>query len=1121
MSGNNRKRDVFTSTITGSCGLLLLVGGNLVAQQVSSVNTQEPTAVSGITIGSLSNQERKSVVQKTISLSLKDTTLRHAILAIARESGRQITFDNELPQLSERISAEIKNAKVMDALATVLKGKNLVATIANDGSTIVVRGNRPQGGTNDSKSKGQISGKVIDSASQAAISGATVVIVGTEISTITNLDGSFVLPNVPEGEHLVSIRLIGYKSQEIRGKVEAGKTLSLNVSFPSSARLLSEVVTTATGEQRRVEVATDIVKINADQIRERAPVRDIFDMIAAAQVPGILVARESGDPGAAKRIRIRGIGSISQSNDPVMIIDGVWVDGTTQRPSRIDDLDPASIEKIEIIRGPSAATLFGQDASNGVIVITTKRGQAGPTRWNLSYNRDWGQTYGRQPLFYKGLGTSPRQDGLIGCSNEDVLNYRCQQDTVLVFDPNNNLLSREGVETNNRFALQMDGGSQSVTYSVTLATRNTIGVRRVSDVDRIRHRVVGYNASSEFGKPSALRLNSITTAVVLNPRENLNIGLTFTGSQSDLKNNSLEHTWGGFKGGTWNNDFNIDTAFASWGSGTIGAIERPVKTNGTLIASNIQYRPHSAVLVNANVGAEKTSKNESFYRRETVCPIVGACADNLGMRAETSDDRSVYTLRLNASTSLNLGRFNRFFEIRPSVGGDYKKTDQHFISLTKSDIPVGDRGITGGRLTGSANTLLENALAGWYLNSTIGLFQRVYFDVGIRQDIGSAITSSKDAVYPKIGGSWLISDESFWRPNSFITSLRLRSAIGHSAVQPDLGDIHGKFVNGVEYVDGNFVNSVDLRGVGNTVLRPERAVELEVGFDVDMLNDRLNMIATYAHKKNRNTLVNKTVPPSFGSIDARKENVAQVRNRNVEISATGRAIETRNLLLVLNYALTLSDNKVIALGDGVSPFGIQSSRIQAGYPIAGIWGRRVMGYIDEDDNGIISGNEIIASDSFVYIGWSQPRYRASYGVSLTLNNQFVFDSRLAYQSRYVPNYSLNPGRGAEDINAPLSEQAIAMLNRLPGIASPVGGPVSDLRWNSASITYNLPRKLLQKFGGRSVSVSLQGSNLGLWTNYIGRDPSVNEDLLRGEVGGDNGLTPPAPRLYVLDFRVGF
>lgn len=1110
---------MFTSTIAGACGLLLLVTGSLSAQRVSSATTLEP-AISSMAVGSLLNQERKSVAQKTISLSLKDTTLRQAILAIARESGRQITFDNELPQLSERFSVEIKGATVMDALATVLKGRNLVATVANDGATIVVRSNSAHDRTNDNKSKGHISGKVIDSASQSVISGATVTIVGTAMSTITRSDGSFVLPNVPEGEHLVSIRLIGYKSQEIRGKVEAGKTLSLNVSLASSALALSEVVTTATGEQRRVEVATDIVKINADQIRERAPVRDVFDMIEAAQVPGILVARESGDPGSAKRIRIRGIGSISQSNDPVMIIDGVWVDGTTQRPSRIDDLDPTSIEKIEIIRGPSAATLFGQDASNGVIVITTKRGQAGPTRWNLSYNRDWGQTYGRQPLFYKGFGTSPRQDGVIGCSNEDVLNYRCQQDTVLVFDPNNSLLSREGVETNNRFALQMDGGSQNVTYSVTLSTRNTIGVRRVSDVDRIRHRVVGYNASSEFSQPSALRLNSITTAVVLNPRENLNIGLTFTGSQSQLKDNSLEHTWSGFQGGTWLNDFNVDTTFVDWGAGTIGAVERPVKTNGTLIAGNVQYRPHQAVLVNANMGAEKTSKNESFYRRETRCPVVGTCSDNPGMRGETSDDRSLYTLRLNASTSLNLGRFNRFLEVRPSVGGDYKKTDQHFVSLMKSDIPVGDRGITGGKLTSSANTLLENALAGWYLNSTIGLFQRVYFDVGVRQDIGSAITSSKDAVYPKIGGSWLVSDESFWHPNSFITRLRLRSALGHSAVQPDLSDIHGRFVNGVEFVDGDFVNSVDLRGIGNTVLRPERAVEVEVGFDVDMLNDRLNMVATYAHKKNRHTLVNKTVPPSFGSDDTRKENVAQVRNRNVEISATGRAIETGNMLLILNYALTLSDNKVIALGDGVSPFGLQSARIQAGYPIAGIWGRRVMAYVDEDENGIISGNEIIVSDSFVYIGWSQPRYRASYGLSLSLKNQFVFDSRFAYQSRYVTNYSLNPGRGAEDINAPLSEQAVAMLNRLPGTASPIGGPVSDLRWNSASITYNLPRNILQRLGGRSMSVSLQASNLGLWTNYVGRDPAVNGDLLRGEVGGDNGLTPPAPRLYVLDFRVG-
>lgn len=1056
--------------------------------------------------------------EKRITISMKDVPLRDILAEIDRQGGGlRLSYSPASIPLDRRVSLQVKNVSVREALSTALKDLNVRIEQGPEGQILLLSSPRADSVKGH---RGSITGIVTDSSSGTGLPGVTVSVAGTDIVTTTRADGRYTLANVPPGKQTLVAKLLGYRNFSKVIETSADVEKVLDVSMAATAAALSEVVTTATGAQRRVEVPTDIVKIDADQIRERAPVRDVFDMIEAAQVPGILVTRESGDPGSGKRIRIRGIGSISQSNDPVMIVDGVWVDATAQRPSRIDDLDPASIEKVEIIRGPSAATLFGQDASNGVIVITTKKGQAGPTRWNISYNRDWGQTYGTQPLFYKGYGFSPIQADRVPCSLEGVLTYQCKQDTVIVYDPNNSLVSREGVETSNRVALQMDGGSQNLTYSVTLSTRNTTGVRRVMEADRIRFRHFDYQPESEFNRPSSLRNNSLTTAFVINPRENLSVGLTLTGTQSALRDNVLRSTWIGLRGGDFVPEFNPETVFEEYARGNIEESIKPVKTNSVVIASNIQYRPYGSFVINSNFGVEKTGKTESLYRRDRECSPSNGCIEVPGRRSEASDDRSVYTVRLNASTVLNLGGLNRFLDIRPSIGGDFKKTDQHYLSLAKDSIPVGDRGMNRGKLLSSTNMVLENAIAGWYLNSTVGLFQRVYFDVGIRQDIGSAITSSSNAVYPKIGGSWLVSDEGFWRTNSFLSSLRLRAALGHAAVQPEVADIHGQFLNGVEYIDGRFVNTVNLNGVGNSILRPERAVEVELGFDADMLNDRLNVVATYAHKQNRNTLVNRTPPPSIGASGSRKENVAKVRNRNVELSATGRAIETANTLLVLNYTLTLSDNRVMTLGDGVSPFGVSHQRIAAGYPIAGIWGRRLMGYFDEDGNGLISPDEIIATDSLIYIGWSQPRYRAGYGASLTLKNQIVIDSRFAYQSKYVPNYGLKPGRGAEDVNSPPAEQAVGMLHNLPGFATPMGGPVSDLRWSSASVTYHLPRTIIQKFGGRSISVSLQGSNLGLWTNYIGRDPGVNGTILDGEVGGDNGLTPPPPRTFVLDFKIG-
>ncbi len=1089
-------------------GIVFAFPGAVVAQSI-------PASSYMVGYGNDAVQQKQA---KSVTIDAKNRSIESILNEIVEKANIRLFFSSENPELQIKKSIVLNKVSPLDAISAVIRGTNLVSGKTSDGQGIMIRSKSDSTTKSATIGKASIVGVVTDSVTKKPVVGATVTIAGLNITKVTDEKGAFRFNDIIPGKHRVSVKMLGYVSKTAVVTINDERVVTTDFAISSSATSLSEVVTTATGQQRRVEIAHDIAKINPEAIMERTPVRTVADILEAAQVPGVLVQRGGGDPGSPTRIRIRGIGSISESNDPVVILDGVWIDATASRPSRLDDIDPASIATIEIIRGPSAATLFGQDASNGVIVITTKKGKVGPTRWNVAYNRDWGQTYGESPLFYAGIGTPLSSTEIRACPIQQVLEYSCTQDSVLIMDPNNKLLSREGVETNNKYTLQMDGGAQNVTYNVTLSTGSTIGVRRSSDINKLRYRVFGYEPTSEFDRPSKLTRNSITTGLVFTPRSNLTLSMTLTGAQSNLKDNVLSPSWSGLSPvGQIAGEFSTDTVFGRYGGGTISAKESPIRTTSGMISSSVQYRPRGTSVINGNFGVERTNKGESVFDRRTACKLGESCYDDLGSRRESTQDRSVYTIRLNASTSLNLGSFSKYLDVRPSIGGDYKKTGDNVLLLSKYDVPVGDRSMSFGKLGYSVSNAIENATAGWYINSMIGLFRRVYFDVGIRQDIGSAITSSKDAVYPKIGGSWLVSDESFWRDNAIINSLRIRSALGHSAVQPSLSDINGKFVSGVEYVDGKFVNVVKLDGTGNTRLQPERAVELELGFDLDMLNDRVNLIGTYAHKENRNTLVKKTLPPSLGIAigGVRKENVAKVRNRNFELSANARVIEARNALLVLNYSLTLSDNKVVRLGNGVTPFGYATDRIESGYPLLGVWSQKVLGYRDANRDGLLAKNEVILSDSLVYLGWSQPRYRAGYGVSFTLNNQFVFDSRFAYQSRYVQPYSPQTRYGAEDINAPLPDQARSVVYGLDGLR-----PVSDLRWSSASVTYHLPQSLLQKFGGRSMSVALQGSNLGLWTNFVGRDPGVNSNILGAGVSSDDGQTPPRPRLYVLDFKVG-
>lgn len=1075
---------------------------------------------------SLLNAQESQVTRPTqksdvISLNLETVDIRKALQRIAMEAKVTLMLDGNDSKLkkvlSDSVVANFQAVSLDNAVARVMNNTGYTGVLSSDGRMLMITPVKTS--ASQTVASGLVTGTVVDSVNGKGVAGVSVLIAGTRLAAITGSNGSFTIRNVPAGAHTVTFKLLGFASQSRSVIVDSGKAVTVRVTLGQAVSQLSGVVTTATGERRKVEVAHDIARIDPEVVMQRSPVRTFADLIEAAQIPGVLIQRQSGVPGAPSKIRIRGIGSLAQSNDPVIIVDGVWIDASVGYPSRLDDIDPSTIQNVEIVRGPSAATLYGQDASNGVIIITTKRGQTGPTRWNLSYNRDWGSTYGRMPNAYVGFGRDPALGATVHCDNEDILEFRCVQDSAVRYNPNSSMLDREGVETNNRVAVQVDGGNASTLYAITATAMKTIGVNRLAPIDKLRFRQVGYDYSSKFERPSKLDRRNLTSNFTIIPRSNLTIGLSLIGNQTSLKNNTINYRIETRSNTDIERNLSDDTLFYRTRRMSTTARENPIRSDATIVGSTVQWRPRTNWVANGTVGYERGGREESVYQSETHCDPLVPCADTAGMRSEGTERRTVQTVRFNTSTELNIGNAFRFLEIRPSVGADFRKENVSALLITRYGVPPGEKSINSGTGTAPNGYRKADATAGWYINSTIGLFRKLYFDVGLRQDIGSAIGSSKNTKYPKLGTSWLVSDENFWRQNNIVNMLRLRAAIGHSAVQPEVSDIRGYYIGSQEYVDGKFVRSVELRSPSNPNLVPERATEFELGFDTDLLSNRLNLMATYAHSENRNTLVSRELPPSVGGVwgDVRKENIARIRNRNFELTSMGRVVETQNTLLILNYTLTLSENMVRKLGKGMMPFSDQSvARVQEGYPVAGAWVKEVLGYSDIDGNNLISLDEVILSDSSVYVGWSQPRYRASYGATMTLASNLTLDARFAYQSKYVQQYTRENRYGAEDKDAPLHEQAYEVIAGLNGRRS-----VTDLRWNSASVTYNIPVQLIKSLGARSMSVSLQGSNLALWTNYVGRDPGVNSSLINSELLMDDGKGVPRPRTYVLDFKIGF
>jgi len=236
---------------------------------------------------------------------------------------------------------------------------------------------------------GTITGRVTDRATQAGIGDAQVLVVGTTRGARTNDTGQYRLPGVAAGPVRIRVLRLGYEAETRTVDVDANGTATADFALGATATRLDQVVVSATGESEvRRESGNNIATINTDSI-PKTVVNGVSDLLSS-RAANVIVTQTSGTTGGGSRIRIRGSNSLSLSNEPLIIIDGIRaisdVSGSTidiggQNPSRLDDLNPEDIDDIQVIKGPAAAALYGTAAANGVVQITTKRGRSGKTKW--------------------------------------------------------------------------------------------------------------------------------------------------------------------------------------------------------------------------------------------------------------------------------------------------------------------------------------------------------------------------------------------------------------------------------------------------------------------------------------------------------------------------------------------------------------------------------------------------------------------------------------------------------------------------------------------------------------------------------------------------------------------
>jgi TonB-linked SusC/RagA family outer membrane protein len=991
---------------------------------------------------------------------------------------------------------------------------------------------------------GVIRGTLTDSATGRGIGAAQVTIPGTTRGVVTDDQGRYTLGGLSAGSIAVSIQRIGFAAAQRRVTVGPGETVTLDVVLRAVATTLNEVVTIGYGTTSRANVTSAIATVDSTAFKN-VPVASIDNAIQG-KIPGVQVIQNSGEPGGGVALRVRGPASLNAGNQPLYVVDGVPVlqenfeqltSTSGQRQSPMSGLNPDDVERIDVLKDAAATAIYGSRGSNGVVIITTKRGAIG-NRMKFGIN-----TYGGSQSADKKIDLLNAKQ-YVEVMNENRVNrgltprYTPGVTDTVSYDWQDAIFRSAPISD---VQLSMSGGTERVRAFLSGSSYNQTGVVIGSSYRRQSTRLnMDADATSKLGFSTSI---SLTREKNNRVPGDLNVDGVVTNALAEQPFNPIYGTsfgFGGVREGVLYSNPVATATYSSLNNTTLRAL-------GNLEA---RYAISSRFTLTGRVGADAYGLDELRWRSPRVDQAAGAAVGGQGSTGHTTATRYLMEAFANISALQNE---RQTLGIIAGTSAEYNSSNWNF--LTGNTFPTGFETYvsSAASISDYSGSATSNNLVSFFTRATYSLLDRYQVSASVRTDGSSRFgTSNRFGIFPAASVGWTLTNEEFAHSLANYASLKLRASYGTTGNQ-GIGDFASRTLAGATSYNGG----AGLAGTqfGNPDLKWEETREVDVGADLTVLNGRVGVIADYYVRNTSNLLVQRPVPSTSGYTSV-WGNVGSLRNKgvdlglhtvNVDESKGGRFGWTSDLNVTWNRNMVTDLYR--APGDTVLPTitATTSSRVTSvaavGQPLGTFYLFKFSRVDPATGNALYlaaDGTEKIStalvSTDLAFVGNPQPDYYGGFTNTITMGAldlrgflQFSQGGKVLNQMRIFMDDggSSSDNKAAHVYNRWRQPGDITDVPKMGSVGANLAASSrfiedgSFVRLGELSLGYKLPPRVLQAGRFDHGRLYISGRNLKTWTSYSGFNPDVNSNSTSNIVQGVDYYAYPLARTITVGINAGW